>query len=207
MNQSLTVVLPIHNAEATLRASVDRVLEVSSDLTPDVQILIMDDGSTDDSYDIARELATRFPQVRVVRQPRQRGLGPTIRNARRRLSSDVVMVHDGVSEMNAEQLRALWDRRVDAGQPADVDVTDLLRPRQNQVAMAAAHRRLMSFQLITPGSSLDAEEKGPASTGSSTTESRSHAAHRSADARNLGVIPSLPQPNFMGTISNFALGE
>ena len=204
MDQSLTVVLPIHNVEATLRQSVEHVLEVASGLTPGFELLIVDDGSTDDSFDIAREIATEFPQVSVMRQTHRRGLGATLNNVRRRVKSDVVMVHDGVSTTNAEQLRALWNRRVDSGQPADVSAADLLRPAQNQAAMAAAHQRLMSYQILTAdGEEQPAEEPTP----SAPQPHGRTPSQRDVNSESVGGIPTLPRPNIMGAMSDFALGE
>ncbi len=202
LNQTLTVVLPIHNAEATLRGSVDRVLEVAGELTSAVEVLIVDDGSTDDSFDIACEIASRFPQVQTMRQSQRRGLGPTLRDVRRRVKSDIVMVHDGVSSINAEQLRALWDHRVDPVRPEDVSASDLLRPKQNQAAMAVAHRRLMSFQMYSNDRPATANERtdGPAP----APLPRRVAPNQGAPA---GAIPPLPAPNFLGAMSDFARGE
>ncbi|MEM6329732.1 MAG: glycosyltransferase [Planctomycetota bacterium] len=207
MNQSLTVVLPLHNAEATLRRSVDRVLEVAGELTPRVDVLVIDDGSTDDTYDVARELAARFPQVRAVRQGRRLGLGPTIRNARRRVASDVVMVHDGVSRVDAEQLRALWDRRIDPAGPTDVTAADLLRPKQNQAAMAAAHSRLMSFQLFNSEADSAAAAGREAAHGLGQPAAKAAGPRRRANPAAAGAVPPLPAPNFLGAVGDFAWGE
>lgn len=197
MKQSLTIVLPIHNAEATLRGSVERVIEVAAELTNSFGVLIVDDGSTDDSYDIASEIANEYPQVHVLRQSQRRGLGPTLNRVRRSLKSDVVMVHDGVSSMNAEQLRILWNSRMDPGKPNDVSISDLLRPAQNQAAMSAAHQRLMSFHVM--------------STDASESVAGAPAPHRTArkptGASGMGGIPTLPQPNFMNAMGDFAAGE
>ncbi|MEM9186584.1 MAG: glycosyltransferase family 2 protein [Planctomycetota bacterium] len=199
MNRSLTVVLPIHNAEASIRQSVDHVLEVAAELTDNFEVLVVDDGSTDDTFDVARELATRYPQLRVVRQAQRRGLGPTINSVRRLTKTDVVMVHDGVSTMNADQLRALWDHRGHDAQPSDVSMSDLLRPRQNQAAMAAAHRRVTGFQWLTPAAADEAPETpAPMMTASS--------AHGSAP-KGVGGIPTLPQTGVLGAMSNFARNE
>ncbi len=143
MNKSLTVVLPIHNAEHSLRRSVADVLDASADLSGQIQVLIVDDGPTDDSFDIACELATRYPQVRVLRQAQQRGLGPTLQAVRRRVTTDVVMVHDGVTPIRSEQLLALWRQQVahhPAGTRANEAATlaDLRRPAQIHPAMADA---------------------------------------------------------------------
>ena len=75
--------------------------------------MIVDDGSTDDTSAVAQELATRYPQVSVQRQRQQSGLGPIISMVRRRVDSDVVIVHDGVTPIDAVQVRRLW-RQSDA---------------------------------------------------------------------------------------------
>ncbi|MEN1678086.1 MAG: glycosyltransferase family 2 protein [Planctomycetota bacterium] len=195
MNQSLTVVLPVHNAESTLRQSVERVLEVAGELTPDLRLLIIDDGSMDDSFDVAQEMAARYRQVRVIRQAQRRGLGPTINAVRRRVNADVVMVHDGVSKINAEQLRMLWGQRPGGD---EVTMADLLLPRLNQAAMAEAHGRLMSFQLVDCG--------GEGVDEASTSAAPIPAPHK-APQEGVGGIPSLPRPNLAGAVGLFAKGE
>lgn len=206
-NESLTVVLPVHNAETTLCGSVDRILEIAGDLTSQVEVLIVDDGSTDDTFDVANELASRFPQVSIIHQATRRGLAPTLQSVRRRVKSDVMMVHDGVSEMNPEQLRALWTHRIDPGQPTDVTIADLLRPRANHRAMAAAHGRLMSFQLVSPDSQTENEKDASSSVELSANTTLDQAHGQPKPSSDVGAIPSLPRPNIMGTLGEFALGE
>ena len=79
MDSSLTVVLPINNAERTLRRDVVDVLEAAAELTALFEVLIVDDGSTDDSYDVAVELAMAYRQVRVMRRSRRKGLTESLR--------------------------------------------------------------------------------------------------------------------------------
>ena len=57
MNKSLTIVLPVHNGESKLRSCVREILEVASDMTSAFGILIVDDGSTDATYEVAEELS------------------------------------------------------------------------------------------------------------------------------------------------------
>ena len=106
-NKSLTIVLPVYNGESQLALSVTEMLELASDLTPHFKIMIVDDGSTDETSTVAQELAHRYPQVSVERQRQRSGLGPIISLVRRCVDSDVVIVHDGVSPIDAVQVRRL----------------------------------------------------------------------------------------------------
>ena len=53
-NKSLTIVLPVHNGESRLTQFAGEILELASELTPHFSILVVDDGSTDDTSAVAR---------------------------------------------------------------------------------------------------------------------------------------------------------
>ena len=62
----LSVVMPIYNERATLAATIERVLA----LPLDMELLCVDDGSTDGSVLILEELTSKYPQIRFFAQPR-----------------------------------------------------------------------------------------------------------------------------------------
>src|SRR5262245_39053810 len=67
LTHSLLVVLPVRNAQATLTARAAELLEVLPELCADFDLLLIDNGSTDATLDVACELADQFPQVHVAR--------------------------------------------------------------------------------------------------------------------------------------------
>jgi glycosyltransferase involved in cell wall biosynthesis len=66
VNRSLSVVVPVRNAERTLAANLQHILDVVSDLSEQFEVLIVDEGSTDHTLDVAHELSLEYPQLRVV---------------------------------------------------------------------------------------------------------------------------------------------
>ena len=56
----ISVVIPFYNAERTLNAAIDSVLAQKMDkqLWRDIEVLLIDDGSLDKSYDIAKSCST-----------------------------------------------------------------------------------------------------------------------------------------------------
>src|SRR5690606_31084102 len=147
---SLTVVLPVRNADLTLRTQVAEVLEVASELTTQLTVLVIDDASQDDTYDTARDLAARYPQLRVMRNSRQRGLGPTIKSVRTLVKSDIVMVHDGTSHIDPAEIQTLWKEYQQrqatpsaksplGGRSSLVTIDDLRVAASGHSAMALAH--------------------------------------------------------------------
>ncbi|MFJ8821792.1 CDP-glycerol glycerophosphotransferase family protein [Streptomyces sp. NPDC102467] len=71
MTPRLTVVVPIHNVEEYLGACLE---SLSAQTMPDLEVVMVDDGSTDDSGGIAREFAAGDPRFHLVEQANA-GLG------------------------------------------------------------------------------------------------------------------------------------
>jgi hypothetical protein len=94
VNSSLGIVLPVCNAEAHLRRQVHNLLEVLPDVAARFEVMIVDDGSSDSTNDVARELATEYPQVRVLRHAQRQGADAALQTAMRHLASDLVYVHN-----------------------------------------------------------------------------------------------------------------
>jgi hypothetical protein len=212
LNPSLTIVLPVHNGESRLRRCVGEILELASELTPKFQVLIVDDGSTDDTFAAAEELSARYPQISVRRNRQQRGLGQTIETVGRRIQSDVVIVHDGVSPIDANEVRMLWRAHFAPQSAAEsntpttrrTDAAILAEVAQTHAAIARAHGRLLGFQLLTSphGDSAAAIEQFAPASGAPRPDAP-HTRRRTG----VGQIPPLPRPKFLAAITNFALGE
>ena len=208
MDQSLTIVLPLQNAERTLRKDVIRTLEAAAELTSMVELLLVDDASTDDTFDVAKELAIEFPQIRVLRRSKQGGLAAALEQIKARVTSDVVIVHDGQSRVNPEQLRRIWTQQQMLGlvrneNASNVSFADLRRPAVTQPMMADAHRRLLGFQRFN----IDQQSAPVESTNGTAERTDQATTQKPAGRKGVGAIPPLPRPNLFGAISDFARGE
>lgn len=111
--KSLSVVVPVHNAERNLTRRIGHLLEVLPDLVPKFEVLIVDDGSTDQTEEVALELSQQYPQVRVTRHRQQRGIEACAQTGAAHTTGDVVIVHAGHEPVNASQLRRAWEGRDD----------------------------------------------------------------------------------------------
>ncbi len=70
-----SIVVPCFNEGKTLRKCIEKVLE-TADETLSLEIIIVDDGSSDQSLIIARELEEEYSEVKVLHHEKNQGKGP-----------------------------------------------------------------------------------------------------------------------------------
>ncbi len=102
----LSVVIPCYNEASSLRACVNRVLAIA-DENLSLELIIVDDGSSDNSPGIARELAESHPEVRFLTHEVNRGKGAALRTGFKAASGDFVAVQDADLEYNPKDLKRL----------------------------------------------------------------------------------------------------
>lgn len=111
MSQSLSILLPVHNAQATLPCMAAELLEVLPELTSQFELLVIDDGSTDATSEAAHDIAGRYPQVRVVRHSTRIGRTRTLRAGLAQTSGDMVLWCDEDCQLDLGDVHKLWRHR------------------------------------------------------------------------------------------------
>jgi glycosyltransferase involved in cell wall biosynthesis len=104
--QLLSVILPVYNERPTIRDSIERLRK--TELPLPVEVIVVDDGSTDDTCDAIEDLVTDGT-VRLVRHTRNRGKGAAIRTGLAEATGDLLTILDADLEYDPADYGALLE--------------------------------------------------------------------------------------------------
>jgi glycosyltransferase involved in cell wall biosynthesis len=109
----LSIFFPAYNDSGTIASLVITALRTARRLTPDHEVIVVNDGSKDGTAEILAELASIYPQVRIVTHETNRGYGGALRSGFATATRELIFYTDGDAQYDPAEMEALW-RRFDA---------------------------------------------------------------------------------------------
>ena len=102
----LSVVVPCFNEEGNIARVVTQAAEVGRRLASELEIIVVDDGSTDDTEGVLTMLREIAPELTIVSHPQNRGYGVAVRSGLDRATMDYIFLTDGDGQFDLEELPA-----------------------------------------------------------------------------------------------------
>jgi len=91
----LSVIVPVYNERYLVGELLRRVLAVAAPEIRELEVVVVDDGSSDGSLEVLRRVAAAHPgRVRLLEQPRNQGKGAAIRRGIAAATGDLVLFQD-----------------------------------------------------------------------------------------------------------------
>ncbi len=103
----LSVLMPVYNERKTLAEIVSRVLNQRIDGIDSLELVIVDDASTDGSTEIIEQLARTHLQIKPILQKKNQGKGAAIRKAIDAASGDIAIIQDADLEYDPNDFRVV----------------------------------------------------------------------------------------------------
>ena len=102
--QSITVVLPAYNEEESIGEAVSQCLAYLTEAFADFEILVVDDGSADDTAGIVERLAEGGDRVRLIRHEINRGYGRALATGFEAARGELVFFTDSDCQFDIREL-------------------------------------------------------------------------------------------------------
>lgn len=106
---SISVFFPCFNEQENIGRVVTQALAVLDDLGADYEILAINDGSSDNTGQLADALATEHKKVRVIHHPENRGYGGALQSGFKAATKDLVFYTDGDGQFDMKEMLPLLD--------------------------------------------------------------------------------------------------
>src|SRR6202789_2706862 len=105
----LSIVIPAYNESARIEHALDRVLSCIAERHWDAEVLVVDDGSKDDTAAIVQRWMAQHPRLHLVQNPGNKGKGYSVRNGLLQAAGDIVMFTDADLSAPMEEAQSLVD--------------------------------------------------------------------------------------------------
>src|SRR6185437_13513855 len=104
-----SIVIPAYNERARIIATLDSVVSCVRRNGWDAEIIVVNDGSTDETADLVRDFARQAPEVQLMENPSNRGKGYSVRNGLVHAQGEIVMFTDADLSAPIEEADRLFD--------------------------------------------------------------------------------------------------
>ena len=144
----LSIVIPAYNESARIEAALANVLGCVEARAWDADILVVDDGSTDNTSAIVQHWMAAHPRLHLIQNPGNRGKGYSVRNGLLQSAGEIVMFTDADLSAPIEEAERLI-AAIDRG--ADVAIGSRWLDKQKQTVHQPLYRRFFGrcFNWVT----------------------------------------------------------
>jgi dolichyl-phosphate beta-glucosyltransferase len=145
-----SVIIPAYNEGARIQSALTEVLRCIRQRGWGAEVLVVDDGSTDDTAKIVTAIAASNPEVRLVRNPRNRGKGYSVRHGMLNAAGDILMFTDADLSAPIEEAERLFQALREG---ADIAIGSRWLERNRQTLRQPLYRQFFGrcFNAVTRG--------------------------------------------------------
>jgi glycosyltransferase involved in cell wall biosynthesis len=150
----LSIIIPSFNEESRLPRSLERIAGYLRESQIDAEVIVVDDGSTDQTISVAQSFQKQIPNLRVVSNGENRGKGFSVRHGSMEARGDIVLFTDAdlsaPIEESAKLISALQTNDVAIGSRAvDRNLIEVHESRFREFA-GIIFNKIVRFTLRLP---------------------------------------------------------
>jgi dolichyl-phosphate beta-glucosyltransferase len=143
-----SIVIPAYNEAGRIPATLQEVVDTVRQKGWSAEVIVVDDGSTDTTAEVARQFAASAPEVRLLQNPGNRGKGFSVRSGLLQALGEVVMFTDADLSAPMEEAQGLFDAIANG---ADIAIGSRWLERTRQTIRQPLYRQFFGrcFNAVT----------------------------------------------------------
>lgn len=147
----ISVVIPLYNEGANLPAFLSSVKAALDKTSSPFELILIDDGSPDDTWKVITEEAERLPAIRALRLSRNFGKELALCAGLERARGDAVVVMDG----DGQHPPALLSEMVRLWQTTGADIVEAVKAKRGQESLSGKLSALLFYIILNKLSGFD----------------------------------------------------
>lgn len=154
--ESISVFFPAYNDAGSIATLVKNALEVLRDLTDDYEVIVINDGSTDETQKILDNLAANESKVKIFHHETNQGYGAALRSGFKAASKDLIFYTDGDGQYDVKELKslhALMTKEIDVVNGFKIKRSD----KSHRKILGGMYNRLSRFLFRLPVNDVDCD--------------------------------------------------
>lgn len=108
MPTDISIVIPLYNEEESLPELVAWITRVCGEHKYSFEVIMIDDGSKDNSWDVVRQLSGQYPEVKAIRFQRNYGKSPALYEGFKAAKGNVVITMDADLQDSPDEIPGLY---------------------------------------------------------------------------------------------------
>lgn len=141
VKEKISVIMPAYNEAGVIEKNVLETIKTFKKFNVDYEIIIIDDGSSDKTWEEIQRLERDFPQVKVSRNMQNFGKGRALKKGFRYVTGDYVVFLDSDIDLHPAQLETFFDiMKLD-----NVDIVIGSKRHPNSILNYPLQRKIISF--------------------------------------------------------------
>lgn len=104
MNKVLSIIIPTYNAEAFIKKGLDSIVSITENLLNKIEVIVVNDGSLDNSVAIAKKYVDKYPQIFKIINKQNGGHGSAINEGMKIVSAKYLKVLDADDWVDVDEL-------------------------------------------------------------------------------------------------------
>ncbi|HEY8561828.1 MAG TPA: glycosyltransferase family 2 protein [Pyrinomonadaceae bacterium] len=153
---SISVFFPAYNDARSIGKLIEDALDVLPELTDRYEVIVVNDGSVDETGEVLAEIASKHDAVRIVEHEINRGYGGALQSGFRTATGDLVFYTDGDAQYDVREIQKLYPlltEKVDVVNGYKLERTD----KMNRKLIGGFYNQLAHFLFALPVRDVDCD--------------------------------------------------